>query len=77
MIKAVYIKEIKEGLVKIISIPDIEQVCVGREVGYALVEVPTDITIISGKEIRNSMGAQENWLPSEVKELIKVWKQHG
>lgn len=38
--------------VKIITIPDIEQVIVGRGVGYSIVEAPEDIQKISGTEIR-------------------------
>lgn len=40
------------SLVKIITIPDIEMVAIGRDVGYALVEVPEDIKIISATKIR-------------------------
>ena len=80
MVKSVYIELIKVGLVKIITIPDIEQVCVGREVGYALMEVPRTISIISGTEIRNSIAAHKpgkyGWInvPQAVEELIKAWE---
>ena len=40
-------------LVKVIIIPDIEMVAVGRTVGYSIVEVPEDIKIISATKIRN------------------------
>jgi len=38
--------------VKVIVIPDIEQVAVGRGVGYSLVEAPEQIQKVSGTEIR-------------------------
>jgi len=38
--------------VKVIVIPDIEQVAVGRGVGYSLVETPEQIQKVSGTEIR-------------------------
>ena len=83
MIKSVYINEIKEGIVKIISIPDIEQVCVGREVGYGLMEIPSHIRVISGSEIRDSIARHkpDEWgfwtskVPPEVKELIEEWEE--
>lgn len=85
MVKAVYIDELKSGLVKVITIPDIEQVCVGREVGYALMEVPQNIRVISATEIRDSIARQRPdkygfWsdkVPQEVKELIKLWEANG
>jgi len=48
------IKEIyqKNELVKVIRIPDIDTVCVGRGVGYSIMEVPQNITKISGTEKR-------------------------
>ncbi|MCP4762605.1 MAG: hypothetical protein GY870_12565 [archaeon] len=42
-------------MVKVITIPDIEQVCIGREVGYSIVEVPEDIKIISATKIRKGI----------------------
>lgn len=39
-------------LVKVIIIPDIESVCVGRKVGYSVIQVPDNIKMISGTEIR-------------------------
>ena len=82
MVKSVYIEEVKEGLVKVISIPDIEQVCVGREVGYGLMEIPQSIRVISGSDIRDSIARQEpdeygfwsNKVPPEVKELIEEYE---
>jgi adenylylsulfate kinase len=80
MIRAVYEEEYKSGLLKIIVIPDIEQVCIGRKVGYSLVEVPEKIQLISGTEIRESLGAKEQgkhgWikLPKVVKRIIEVYE---
>lgn len=67
MIRSVYPNT---NLVKIIQIPDIEQVCIGRGVGYAIVEVPDDIKQISGTKIRS--GAS-NDIPESVKEIIERW----
>jgi len=44
---------IDNSLVKVMMIPDIEMVAVGRGVGYSIVEVPEDIKIISATKIRN------------------------
>ena len=71
MIRAVYTEEIIDGLVKVIIIPDIETVVVGRDVGYSLVEVPDDIKVISGTEIRK--GSDYNNLPPGVKERAKTY----
>ncbi len=71
MIKAVYIEEIIEGIVKVIIIPDIETVIVGRDVGFSLVEVPDDIKVISGKNIRN--GSDYDNLPPGVKERVEAY----
>ncbi len=76
MIRAVYPDEEK---VKIIVIPDIETVCVGRKVGYSLVEVPENISIISGTDIREyhvnrEYGGGFYNVPKEVKELIEEFE---
>jgi len=44
---------INNSLVKVIVIPDIEMVAVGRGVGYSIVEVPENIKTISATKIRN------------------------
>jgi len=81
MIKAVYINEIIKDLVKVIIIPDIEQVCIGREVGYGLMEVPEHIALISGTEIRESIEnriiTDNGWInvPPEVKEIIEAYER--
>lgn len=78
MIKAVYKEQIDQGLVKIIAIPDIEGVAVGRKVGYFLIEVPEKIRVVSGTGIRETMiGAKKDkygfWktqVPPEVQEVL-------
>lgn len=52
MIEAVY-----GNRVEIIVIPDIDEVCYGRKVGYRIREIrlPEDIESISGTEIRRSL----------------------
>ena len=52
-----YAKEVKNGMVKIIPIPDIESVNYGRGVGYEINEFvpPKDIGNISATEIRKNL----------------------
>ena len=52
-----YSKEVDSGMVKVISIPDIESVNYGRGVGYEINEYvpPKDIGEISATEIRKSL----------------------
>ena len=52
-----YQKEVNSGLVKVISIPDIESVNYGRGVGYEINEFvpPKDIGEISATEIRKNL----------------------
>lgn len=69
MIRAVYQDT---EMVKIIVIPDIRQVCVGRDVGYSLVEVPEEIKNISATKIRAGLS---NELPKEVQKVIVEWEQ--
>lgn len=71
MINEVYKEQIRDGLVKVITIPDIDTVAIGRGVGYSLVEVPEDIKLISGSEIRNS--GNLDYLPVQVRKLIMEW----
>ena len=56
-----YLDEVKEGLVKIISIPDIESVNYGRGVGYEINEFlpPKDIGKISASKIREVLKNNE------------------
>ena len=52
-----YENEVESGMVKVISIPDIESVNYGRGVGYEINEFvpPKDIGQISSTEIRKNM----------------------
>ena len=52
-----YANEVESGMVKVISIPDIESVNYGRGVGYEINEFvpPKDIGQISATEIRKNM----------------------
>ena len=56
-----YQKEVDSGLVKVISIPDIESVNYGRGVGYEINEFvpPKNISEISATEIRKKMKNNE------------------
>lgn len=47
--------------VKIITIPDVKKVCIGRDVGYEVVKLPYDVEKISGTKIR------------ELENLFTVW----
>lgn len=73
MIRSVYQKEIKNEMLKIITIPDIEGVAVGRDVGYFYVDLPEDIKKISGTKIRE--GSSHD-VPDEVKKIMDVWDSH-
>ena len=68
-IEAVYDEQIAKGRVKVIVIPDVDLVCVGRGVGYGLVEAPEEIQRISGTQIR--AGLQDN----AVLEALRVYKK--
>lgn len=50
-------KEIKAGKIKVVIIPDIDSINIGREVGYDIIEhtPPTEISKISGTKIRNQI----------------------
>tara|TARA_B100001250_G_scaffold276156_1_gene238614 strand:- start:917 stop:1261 length:345 start_codon:yes stop_codon:yes gene_type:complete len=56
-----YLEEIESGMVKVISIPDIESVNYGRGVGYEINEFvpPEDISQISATEIRGRLKKNE------------------
>ena len=56
-LKKEYCEEVESGMVKIISIPDIESVNYGRGVGYEIneFEPPKDIGNISATEIRKNL----------------------
>ena len=56
-----YSEEVESGMVKVISIPDIESVNYGRGVGYEINEFipPTDIGKISATKIREKLKKDE------------------
>jgi adenylylsulfate kinase len=66
MIETVYAGNPK---VKVLIIPDIDKVCVGRDVGYELMAVPENVRVISATKIRKQ-GAYEN-IPEEIVDLIR------
>lgn len=66
IIETVYARNPK---VKVIIIPDIDKVCVGRGVGYEIMAVPENVRLISATKIRKH-GAYEN-IPEEVLDLVK------
>jgi hypothetical protein len=68
MIRAVYCDPEQ---VKIITIPDIEGVAIGRDVGYYFVEVPEDIKVISGTKIR---AGESMDVPDEVRPILQDFK---
>ena len=54
--------EIKGGAIKVVIIPDIDSINIGRDVGYDIIEhVPSDeIAQISATKIREKMKQEEN-----------------
>ena len=70
MIEACYPEEINSGQLKVVYIEglDVEGVCVGRQVGYYLVEAPEEIKRISGTKIRAGECFE---LPTPVKQYMK------
>ena len=56
-LKSRFKKEIKAGKIKVVIIPDIDSINIGREVGYDIIEhtPPTEISKISGTKIRNQI----------------------
>lgn len=64
-----YLKEYGE-LVKIVVIPDIDEICYGRDVGYGIREIklPSDIEKISGTKIRSRLNTRPKpviWLTGQ------------
>ena len=68
----VYSEEIKNGLVKVIIIPDIASVNYGRGVGYLVVEIEVDSSIsnISATEIRSKIRTNDDSWKEFVDESI-------
>jgi len=64
--------------VKVIVIPDISEVCIGRKVGYRIMEVPERIRIISATKIRKGkLSDIPKEIRKEVKEILeKRWKRN-
>jgi FAD synthase len=56
-LKSRFKKEIKAGKIKVVIIPDIDSINIGREVGYDIIEhtPPTEISKISGTKIRKQI----------------------
>jgi adenylylsulfate kinase len=65
------IRRVYEDKVKIIVIPDIKSINIGRKVGYDVnrIDPPPHIGTISGTKIR---AGKDNDIPSEVEEYIKT-----
>ena len=60
-LKVRFKKQIKKGKVKVVIIPDIDSINIGREVGYDIIEhtPPQEVSEISGTKIREKL-KQEN-----------------
>ena len=61
MFETAYKEEIEQRRVMVISIPDIEEVCYGRKVGWGIREIrlPEDLENISGTKIREGYSEQD------------------
>jgi cytidyltransferase-like protein len=57
MLEERFLKEIEQGIIKVIQIPDIESINIGRGVGYDIIEhiPPQDIHDISATKIREEL----------------------
>jgi cytidyltransferase-like protein len=53
--------EISKGLIKVVQIPDIESINIGRGVGYDIIEhiPPTEVKEISATKIRRKIGNKD------------------
>ncbi len=78
MLKRQFEREIKEDRVRIITIPDIESVNIGRKVGYDVIrfDVPEQVGAISATEIRQRMKDDDtSWeacVPTRVANYLKA-----
>jgi nicotinamide mononucleotide adenylyltransferase len=54
-------KQIKEGKIKVVIIPDIDSINIGRDVGYDIIEhtPPEEVAKISGTKIRKQLKQQQ------------------
>lgn len=68
MIESCYKKEIESEQVCVFVMPDIETVCVGRKIGYSIIEVPDEIKTISGTKVRKG---ECNDVPESVKTIMQ------
>lgn len=68
MIELCHPDEVSSGQLKVIIIPDIEGVCIGRKVGYYLVEAPENVKRISGTKIREGKCFE---MPEPVRRFIE------
>lgn len=73
MIYSVYKKQIKEKQVQVIIIPPINNICVGRKVGYTFVREPEFMEQISGTEIRKKKKYDD--VPKEVRRILCKQKE--
>ena len=57
MLEERFVSEISKGLIKVIQIPDIESVNIGRGIGYDIIEhvPPTEVEEISATKIRQEL----------------------
>jgi len=54
--------------VKIVAIPDINEVCVGRRVGYRIMAVPEKIRVVSATKVRKG---KFDDVPEEIRDLVE------
>lgn len=72
-IRHLYRPEIRAGRVRVFCIPDVDTVCVGRGVGYAIMEAPEEIKKISGTAIREG---RQQAVPPAVQAVLDEWLEH-
>jgi nicotinamide mononucleotide adenylyltransferase len=65
-------KEIKDNVVKVIVIPDIDSINIGRDVGYDIIEhtPPEEIGSVSGTKIREQLKQQNKDEGSKISNSI-------
>jgi adenylylsulfate kinase len=75
MIEKHYADLVKKGVVKVMMIPDIESVNIGRKVGYEVIryDAPTNIEGISATGIRKSMNEGDVSWEERVPEGVAEW----
>ena len=62
MLEERFVQEISKGLIKVIQIPDIDSVNIGRGIGYDIIEhvPPTEVEEISATKIRAELKEKGN-----------------